>query len=736
MRSRIATLVGLLLAPDLQAAPPPTASDPDVRAAATVKLMTAEERNTLLHGPMAVPLLGLSAPKEAIPGAGHIPGIPRLGLPNLAESDASLGVAYVFGLRKDGATALPSGMAMGASWNPDLLREGGAMIAREAHSKGFNVLLAGGVNLIREPRGGRTFEYLSEDPLLSGTLGGAAISGIQSEHVISTVKHFALNNQETGRSFHDVRLSDAAARESDLLAFQIAIERGQPGSVMCSYNRIWGEFGCENDYLLNQVLKRDWGYKGWVMSDWGAVHSVGAALKGLDQQSGEQLDEKVFFGQPLLEAAARDPKFAARVEDMNRRILRTMYAVGLDTHPPKVRPIDFKANGDVAEKVAHQGIVLLKNTGNALPLDAAKLKRVAVIGGYADAGVPTGGGSSRVQGEGGPALTRPTGNYVPELDMIFGESYHRSVPLKAIRERAPQADVRFRNGRNIEDAVILARQSDVAIVFATQPMTEGFDEPGLNLPDGQNELIAAVAAANPRTIVVLETGGAVFTPWLDRTAAVLEAWFPGARGAEAIAGVLFGDVNPSGRLPISFPASLAQLPRPDLPGADFVEPDIFGKPTPGQSFTVNYDIEGADVGYRWYARTGKAPLFWMGHGLTYTRFETSGLKAANGKALSLSATVRNAGDRAGDDVVQFYLSKDPAGATRKLVGYQRVSLAPGESRTVNVDVDPRLLARWRNGSWQIDAGEYRVATGRSAGDLGESVDVKLAAKKWSESKAR
>ena len=316
----LVSLMALALGAGLAHAAP---ADPDARAAETVAAMAPEERQQLTHGPMALPVMGFQPPAEAIPGAGFIPGLPRHGVPNLTETDASLGVAWVGGLRHDGATALPSGMALGSSWNPDLLRAGGAMIGAEARAKGFNVMLAGGTNLIRDPRGGRTFEYLSEDPLLSGTLVGASIDGIQSNHIVSTIKHFALNNQETARKAVDVHISDAAARESDLLAFEIGIEQGKPGSVMCSYNLVNGQPACANSYLLNKVLKTDWGYQGWVMSDWGAVPGVEAAMAGLDQQSGDQLDKAVHFDKPLAEAAAHDPKVAGRITDMATRAARS-----------------------------------------------------------------------------------------------------------------------------------------------------------------------------------------------------------------------------------------------------------------------------------------------------------------------------------------------------------------------------------------------------------------------------
>jgi beta-glucosidase len=721
-------IASALLAAGTPAFAAAAASDPDARAAATEERMTREERGVLLHGIMALPIFGAPLPQEAVPGAGYIQGIARLEIPALKETDASLGVSYVSGMRNDGATALPSGVAMAATWDPQLLYAGGAMIGAEARAKGFNVMLAGGVNLLREPRNGRTFEYLSEDPWLAGTLAGASVAGIQSQHVVSTLKHFALNDQETGRQFHDARIGDTAARESDLLAFQIALERGQPGSVMCAYNKINGAYACGSDYLLNQVLKKDWGFKGWVMSDWGAVHALDFALNGLDQQSGEQIDGQVYFGKPLQEAAAADPAYARRVTDMNRRILRSIYAVGLDSHPAKIEPIDFKAHGDVTERIARSGLVLLRNQSGALPL-AAGVRRIAVIGGYANSGVLSGGGSSQVQGEGGPSVSRPYGG-TGVLAALMNENYQRSVPLDVIRARAPGVEVNFRNGRYLADAVIAARQADVAIVFATQGMTEGLDVPDLSLPDGQDALITAVAAANPRTIVVLETGGPVLMPWLDKTAAVLEAWYPGARGAEAIAAVLFGDENPSGRLPVTFPAALEQMPRPALPGAATVEPEFEGHGRPGQTLAIDYDIEGADVGYRWFARTGRQPLFPFGFGLSYTSFATHPLAVTVGRDIVAECSVSNTGQRAGADVVQVYLVSANGAATRRLVGYVRVPLAVGESRAVRLVLDPRLIGRWADGGWHIAAGQYRFAIGRSAEDLDAPMEVALRERRW------
>lgn len=716
----------LLVATALTVAPPAQSqsTSPDDRASATEQAMTAEERGQLIQGIMALPVIpGTVVPPDAVIGAGYVPGVPRLGVPALKETDASLGVAWVSGMRKDGATALPAATAMGASFDPELVREAGAMIGGEARSKGFNVLLAGGVNLMRDPRNGRTFEYFSEDPLLSGILAGAAVRGIQSQHVISTLKHFALNGQETGRQVIDVKIADAAARESDLLAFELAIERSDPGAIMCAYNRVGGAHACDSHYLLSDVLKRDWGYRGFVMSDWGAVPGIGAMRAGLDQQSGAQLDKERWFGAPLLEAAKTDPAVADRIRDANRRILRSIYAIGVtDGASPA---IDAEANALVARKVAERGAVLLRNRANALPL-AASATSIAVIGGYADMGVMAGGGSSQVQGKEGPAATFPMGGEGP-FAFLYSVNLHRGSPLKAIREHAAGARVSYDDGRYPEEAARLAAGSDVAIVFATQWMIEGSDVPNLSLPGNQDALIAAVAAANPNTIVVLETGGPVLMPWLDQTAAVLEAWYPGARGGEAITRVLFGDVNPSGKLPISFPASTDDLPRKDIPGWDILDRSFDGAGNDTKKVVVDYDIEGADVGYRWFARLGRKPLFPFGYGLSYTTFAYEGLQVRGGKNPAATVTVRNTGKLAGDEIVQIYVTSGPGGLGKRLVGFQRVGLQPGEAKSVRVDIEPKTIAHWDEAAhrWRIAGGRYLLAAGRSSIDLPLTADLEI-----------
>ena len=657
----LAILAGVAIAGAAHAQTPPAqpwmnpALSPDRRAALVQQQMTLDEEVGLVHGPLGIPGF---APKEALGSAGYVPGVPRLGVPALQESDASLGVANPLNIRKgDGATPLPSGLSLAATWNPGMAYLGGAMIGMEAWRKGFNVLLAGGANLARDPRNGRNFEYLGEDPLLTGTLAGQSIRGIQSQHVVSTIKHFALNDQETGRTTASARIGEAAMRETDLLAFELAIETGRPGSVMCAYNRLGGVYACENDYLLNRTLRADWNYPGWVMSDWGAVHSLDAAKAGLDQESAQQTDKKAFFDKPL-KAAIADGSFSKdQLDRMVHRILRSMFAEDLFDHPPVRSEINYAANAAIAQHAVEQGIVLLKNTAGLLPL-ARTVRSIAVIGGHADVGVLSGGGSSQVIPVGGPALTlKPpgTGAMSPFRTII----YDPSSPLKAIAAEAPGARVDYADGADPAAAAALAKGADVAIVFVTQWMMEGFDAPDLSLPDRQDALVAAVAAANPHTIVVLETGNPVVMPWLDQAGGVLEAWYPGARGGEAIANILFGDVNPSGRLPITFPGAMDQLPRPAIPGAGL--PDK----TP---FDLDY-AEGADVGYRWFVAKDLKPLFPFGFGLSYSSFRYANLSVHGGRALSVSFDVTNTGARAGRDVPQVYAA--PPGGVRRLIGWSR-----------------------------------------------------------------
>ena len=688
------------------------------RARLAVQAMTLDEKLKLVYGYLGADFKEKNSTRPAEShkqSAGFVYGVPRLGIPHIWETDAGVGVASQGGPDARPATALPSGLNTAATWDLRTAQAGGAMIGAEARAYGFNVMLAGGVNLMRDPRNGRNFEYGGEDPLLAGRIVGAQIKGIQSNHIVSTLKHFALNDQESGRTTLNVKIDDAAARMSDLLALQIANEEGNPGAVMCAYNRINGVYSCENDYLLNGVLKKDWGFKGWVMSDWGAVHStVQAANAGLDQQSGMPFDLSDYFGPPLKEAIQNGWVAESRLDDMVGRILYGLFEHGVVDHPvaPAPQTIDAKAHAAVSQQDAQEGMVLLKNSHRTLPLGTG-LKRVAIIGGHADRGVLAGGGSSLVY----PA----DGNAVPGIAPTTWPGpvmYYPSSPLKAIQKRLPRAAVAYNDGLDPAAAANLARDSDVVIVFATQWTGEGVDMETLALPDKQDALVAAVAKANPNTVVVLETGGPVTMPWLGQVPAVLEAWYPGSAGGEAIAAVLFGEVNPSGHLPATFPAADAQLPRPKLDGLPWV---------PDRRFDVDYH-EGAAVGYKWFDLKGLTPLFPFGHGLSYTEFALGDLAAdAKDGIVRASFTVRNTGRVSGKEVAQVYVSplNTRWEAPKRLAGFQKVDVKPGAAVKGGVTVDPRLLAMYDSASrtWKVEKGDYRVTLAASAADPKETSTV-------------
>jgi len=701
------------------------ALSPDVRADLVQAQMTTDEQFLLVKGyiganarePWMRPVPAALVP--LLPGiAGYVPGVPRLGIPALKESDAGVGIANNAWLRPgDTATAYPSGLSNAATWNPQASFDVGAGIGQEARDRGFNVMLDGGINLAREPRNGRIFEYGGEDPLLAGLVVGAQIRGIQSKHVISTIKHFALNDQETGRTLVTANIDEASARESDLLAFEIAIEHGSPGAVMCAYNKIDTIYACENDFLLNKVLKSDWAYPGWVLSDWGAVHStVAAANGGLDQESASGSDREEYFGDALQKAVAAGTVPMARLHDMVHRILRTMFANGL--FDDLALPQKPSTHVDVAQRGAEEGIVLLKNEGNILPL-ARTVHSIAVIGAHADLGMLSGGGSSQVLPVGydtdkqvmmgGPVIVSANGTKIMPLGR---EIFDPPSPLSAIAAAAPKALVRYADGVDQKAATALAASSDIAIVFVQQWMTEGDDVDTLSLPGVQDGLIAAVAAANPHTVVVLETGGPVVMPWLAKVPAVLEAWYAGNGGTAALARILFGDIDPSGRLPVTFPQSDAQLPRPKL-----AEP-------PAGYWYVNY-TEGAEVGYRWFDSHKLTPLFPFGFGLSYTTFDLTNFTALGGDNVTATVDVRNTGSRPGYDVVQLYVT--PPGETARLVGWSKIQLKPGETQNVTIAAEPRLLARYDTQVrvWRIPTGPYGVSIRASATDIKESTFVDI-----------
>jgi beta-glucosidase len=746
---------------------------PERRAELLVRAMTRDEKLLLvrgfnggfLGGRSTDPLLG---PMQRMT-SGYVPGVPRLGIPAIHMNDAGIGVGNGFDASNarpgDEATAFPAFLALTATFEPQLAMAMGNAVAKEFRARGMNMVLGPGLNLSRDARGGRNFEYLGgEDPLLAGTLAGWNAKGIQSAGVMANLKHYAIHDQTKASDTVDARISEAALRESDLLAFELAIESGRPASVMCAYNFVNGVRACHSDFLNNVVLKGQWRWPGFILSDWGAVHdTVGAALGGLDQQSAWPWDRNTpYFGPKALGAALDAGQIpASRLDDMVGRILWGMISSGVYDDPPRpggVAGVDKAGHIALARRIAERGMVLLKNEGNLLPL-TRDARSIALIGGRADLGVLTGGGSSAVIGYGGvekpdgsadPKVPRPTVTadgrpILPARNFGGAGIYLRSSPLEALRA-AGGAVVTFDAGVDLVTAAAAARKAKIAVVVVNQVNAEGSDPASITLPGEQNRLVDAVAAANSNTVVLVQSGNPIAMPWLDRVKAVLVTWYPGQDGGAAIADVLFGKVSPSGRLPVTFPRDPSQQPRPVWPGSETeaapappapaTSPNLLAgdgrlgvkPPAPDRpAVPYNYDVEGADVGYRWYARTGRKPLFPFGYGLSYTSFAYSDLRVTGGDTVRATFKVTNTGKRSGADVPQLYVT--PPGGKRplRLGGWQKVDLAPGESRQISIAVEPRILADYDPAlaRWFIAAGQYRVMLAKSAGDAGITAHAAL-----------
>ena len=705
-----------------------TSLSPDERASMVVKEMTLDEKISMLHG-TGMPGLGPLSPLavHSNGGAGYVVEIPRLGIPAIQMSDAAYGVR-ASGENGRYSTALPACLAGAASWDPEGGFEYGALIGRELRAQGYNMSLGGGTNLTREPRNGRTFEYMGEDPVLAGTMVASVIRGTQAQHVIGDIKHYALNDQEAGRNAVNVNMDKRAARESDLLAFEIGIELGNPGAVMCSYNRVYGDYACESKYLLTDVLKRDWNFKGFVVTDWTAIHSSAkASAAGLDHEE----PGWHYFGDELKKDVESGKVPRSEIDDHVHRILRAMFATGVVDEPTEKSVVDVLGGLEVARKLEEQGIVLLKNEKSLLPLDATKVRSIAVIGPHADVGMISGGGSAQVDPPVGNAILPPGKGQSRWMEPVW----FPTSPLKSIRAKAPRAKVQFDSGADPAAAAALAKTSDVAIIFAYQWESESMDLQSLALPEHQDDLIAKVAAANPHTVVVVESGGPVTMLWVDKVGAILEAWFAGSSGSDAVANVVFGDVNPSGKLPLTFPQSEADLPHPTIvqppPESipNYMRRDVWEQLATGLApFQVTYD-EGVKVGYKWYDAEKKPVLFPFGYGLSYTTYAYSNLKVTPEKNPRVTFTVKNTGSRDGAEVAEIYASL-PAAASeppKRLVGFSKVWLKAGESKEVSIEVNPKYLSIFnveQNG-WQLLPGEYSFMVGGSSQSLPLKQSVSL-----------
>ncbi len=680
---------------------------PDTRANLLLDALTQDEKVSLLAGDDP---FGVAGGEHQHTGTSD--GVARLELPTTYYSDGPVGP------RQGNSTAMPVPMALAATFDPALAYRHGETIANEARSKGNDVVFAPTVNVMRTPLNGRTFEAYGEDPFLVSRLTVGWIEGAQSQGVIANVKHFAANNQEGdagpvantsapgqilgppppqgNRMTENSIVDERTLREIYLPQFEAAVKEANVGSVMCSYNHLNGPYACENSHLLQDILERDWGFKGYVLADYGADHNTAASLNnGLDFEPWPG----VVYGPAQVNAAlASGQVSAATIDDHLRRILRTQFAYGFFDRAAFAdddAQIDKPAHAKTAQDIEEAAITMLENRGG-LPLDAGKLKSIAVIGSDA-AKFKTGGGSGAVK------------------------PFAFSTPLDAITKRAgPGVKVGFYDGSNADSAAAAAKASDVAVVFAGDYETEGADRQCLSLEcpnynGDQDALIERVAAANPNTVVVLESGGPVLTPWSNNVKALVEAWYPGSQGGAAIARVLFGDVDAGGRLPVTFPKSEADLPTSG-------DPEKY----PGVAENVTYK-EGVLVGYRWYDAKGLTPAYPFGFGMSYTKFSYSGLKVGAADARGtrkVSLKVRNTGPRAGIAVPQVYLGEPASGSPveeppKRLAGVKRISLAAGKSRTVTIPISRRSRQYWDTPSstWKDLPGCLPVMAGASSRDL-------------------
>ncbi|TKA03116.1 glycoside hydrolase family 3 C-terminal domain-containing protein [Actinacidiphila oryziradicis] len=645
------------------------------RVAQVMAQMTQAQKISMLHGN-----------GNASPYIGNLSAIPSLCIPSMGFQDGPSGVGDGLG----GVTQLPAAVASAATWDTGLQQQYGAVAGNEFAGKGADVALGPTLNIVRDPRWGRAFETYSEDPYLTAQMATAGIQGLQSRGVMAQAKHAAVYNQETNRNgpADNAVVDTRTLQEIYLPGFQAAVSKGAAASVMCGYSTVNGTYACQNPYLLNTALYQQAGFGGFVTSDWGAAHStVDSANNGMTME----MPGGYFYADFLSQALANGQVSQATLNTMVSRVLTQMFAFGLFDKTKTGSTgavVTTTAHQVTARQVAEQGSVLLKNTG-VLPLSTSSVHSIAVLGADGGAGVQSVGGGSATATSSGTVS-----------------------PLTGIQNRAGSGvSVQYNDASDIASAVTLARSSDVAIVFASYGEQEGTDLTSIDLPGQQNSLISQVAAANPKTIVVLNTGSAVTMPWLGQVQGVLENWYAGQEVGNAVAALLFGDVNPSGKLPVTFPASLA-----DVPAHTTAQ-------WPGDGSTVQYS-EGLKVGYRWYDANNITPLYPFGFGLSYTTFSFSGIQVgaldASGNA-TVSATVTNTGSRAGAEIAQLYVA-DPASTgepAKQLKGFHRVDLQPGASQSVQFTVTAHDLAHWADsaGGWTTTAGSYQIMMGDSSRNL-------------------
>ncbi len=655
---------------------------PEQRADLLLHAMKIQDKISIMHGVDPEPVIGY---------AGYVLPNPRLMIPALTEADGRAGV----GNDATNVTVLPVPIAASASWDVDLMNRFGEILGNEEWGKGTNIALAPTIDVVRVPEWGRTFESYGEDPYMNGRMAVAEIRGIQSQGPIANANMYLTMNQETQRFTANSIVDARTLHEIYLSPFEAAVEQGHVGTVMCAYVKTNGVYSCENPYVLNDLLKKQLGFQGWVMSDWGGTHSTVASLNaGLDQE----MPNGYFYNEQSIETAIKNGQVTqATIDEHVRRILVTMFRFGLfDKEPGGNWNSDVRsaAHTAFAREAAEQGTVLLKNENNLLPISDHVSVAVIGLAGNAKPKISGGGSSGMVA------------NQVVS-------------PLDGIRKRAAVGTgVSYADGSNVERATELARAAKVAIVFANTHETEGGDRPNLALPNHQDQLIAAVAGANPNTIVVLDTGGPVLMPWIDKIRGLIEAWYPGQEDGNAIAAILYGDVDPSGKLPLTFPRTATEIPT------------ATAEQWPGVNGNSTYS-EKLDVGYRWYDAKNATPLFPFGFGLSYTTFKLSHFSVTPkhvdwnvgmpDETVRAELDVANTGKRAGAEVVQIYVEQPAANGEppRQLRAFAKVNLHPAQTKHVTLTLAKRSFAIYDSTAhaWKFPSGAYGVLAGTSSRDL-------------------
>lgn len=693
-----------------------------------IKKMTLEEKVGLLHGNSKF----------------YVAGVERLGIPEWSLSDGPHGVraeinrhdwAYA-GWTNDSASYFPTGTAFAAAWNPELAYRRGEVLGEEARWRKKDVLLGPGVNIIRSPLCGRNFEYMSEDPYMNSVLAVAYIKGLQSRDVACSVKHFAVNNQETNRTTVDVECSERALREIYLPAFKAAVQEGGALTVMAAYNKFRGEFCAENNYLVRKILRNEWGFDGVYVTDWGAAHSTVPSMEaGLDLEMGTLIDkyEDWYYANPLIEAVKSGKVPMSLVDEKVGDVLRVMIKTNVLDPKKRFGPgsMNTKEHQQATYDAAAEAIVLLKNQNNLLPLDFSSIKSLAVIGDNATRKHSNGGLSSEIKAvyEVTPlgALRAKWGD---KVDIRFAQGYEKlSTFVEGSNNGQSSGTFSSKTQESdalLKEAVEVARTSDVALLVCGLNHdydTESFDRLNMDIPYGQVELIQEVVKANPRTIVVMIAGSPLNMAAVDICSpAIVWAWFNGMEGGNALVDVLSGKVNPSGKMPFTTPVSLDQSPAHAL--GNF----------PGRDLKVNYE-EDILVGYRWFDTKGLPVVYPFGYGLSYTTFNYSNLntdKKTYDQADTIQATftLTNTGDREGAEVAQLYVSDPVCSVMRpvkELKGFKKVFLKPGESRRITLDIPVSSLAFYSEAQSQfvVEPGEFILQLGASASDIKQKISVEV-----------